>query len=385
MTAHRQDLTAPRVVLHVGAPKSGTTFLQNALWRNHEQLQEAGFTCPGQSQRDMFLAAIEVRDKARAWGLEPQEVAGRWERVCAEALASPSTTILSHELLAAADDQQVEAALAHLAGADLHLVFTARDLGRQVVSEWQERVKNGSTHTFREFQRSVTRGAARGSTGGFWAFQDLPAVLARWGAGLDPDHVHVVVAPPQGSPPDVLWRRFGEAVGFRAELYDPVAPEARANRSLGVTQIAVLRQVNQALDGRIVQPSYARVVKRFFAQGLLATYDSPRPECPARLARRLNEVARGWMQTVAEAGYQVHGELDELLSAVPDPAGATPDAVDAREQADISAAVIADLLVEVMRLRRRLGSSSPADVPREGWLTRVHRRLRPPGRSGSGG
>ena len=29
---------APRVVLHVGAPKSGTTYLQRVLWRNRDEL-----------------------------------------------------------------------------------------------------------------------------------------------------------------------------------------------------------------------------------------------------------------------------------------------------------------------------------------------------------
>src|ERR1700754_1132007 len=39
--------TCPVVYLHIGAPKSGTTFIQNVLWRNKEVLAEQGVVLPG--------------------------------------------------------------------------------------------------------------------------------------------------------------------------------------------------------------------------------------------------------------------------------------------------------------------------------------------------
>jgi hypothetical protein len=353
MTADRSD--ASRVVLHVGAPKSGTTFLQNAMWRNQAALRVSGYRCPGARQRDMFLAAIEVRGRASFWGLEPHEIEGTWRRLCAEAREFPGTTIMSHELLAAATDQQVAAARAELAGLDLHLVFTARDLDRQVVSEWQERVKNGSTQRFAGFARGISAGMRSGDfSGGFWSFHDLPGILARWGDGLPADHVHVVVAPRTGADPHELWRRFGAAVGFDAAGLDPTDPDHSTNPSLGVTEIAIMRQVNEALDGRIKQPAYAHVVKRFVSQGLLARHSSPRPTAPSELSAVLGEVAQRWIEVIGERGYQVHGDLADLLPGPPDPASPPADVVDPRAQADTSAAVIADLLVEVAQLRARV-------------------------------
>jgi hypothetical protein len=71
------DQPAPhRVMLHIGAPKSGTTFLQRALWSQRRPLREAGVTCPGTSGRDMFLAAIEVREAYEHWGQDPEALAG---------------------------------------------------------------------------------------------------------------------------------------------------------------------------------------------------------------------------------------------------------------------------------------------------------------------
>ena len=51
-------------------------------------------------------------------------------------------------------------------------------------------------------------------------------------------------------------RRFGDA-----DLHEPSAAER-----LGAAQVALLREVVTALDGRLGQPHYAHVVKRFFAQ-----------------------------------------------------------------------------------------------------------------------
>lgn len=374
-----------RVALHVGAPKSGTTFLQNALWANREELDLAGFRCPGERQREMFIAAIDVRGTARRWGMRPEEVDGTWRRLAEEAKRYAGTSIMSHELLAPADTDQATAALRWLDGVDVRLVFTARDLGRQVVSEWQERVKNGSTASFEEFQARVRRRLERGDRGGgFWSFQDLPGVLDRWGATLPPANIHVVVAPPPGADPDELWRRFGDAVGFDAASLEPSAGVVGANRTLGVAQIAILREVNAALDGRIPQPAYAHVVKRFLAQDLLARHTSPRPVCPPGLAALLRAETERWITEIGARGYQVHGDLaellpDEALDAAADAAVGDPDEVDPVTRAAISDAVLADLLVEVSQLRtrvRRLSGTAEPGAPESAPSLRARVRAR---------
>jgi hypothetical protein len=123
-----------RVVLHVGAPKSGTTYLQRALWALRSELLEQGVTCPGEGGRDMFLASIEVREVFDRWGFSREELSGTWSRLCAEARGYDGTTVMSHELLAAASEEQARAALSELDGLEVHLLLTERDLGRQIRS-----------------------------------------------------------------------------------------------------------------------------------------------------------------------------------------------------------------------------------------------------------
>ena len=52
LTRHGDD--RPRVVLHVGLPKSGTTFLQHALRRNAEALADRGVLYPQTADDVMF-------------------------------------------------------------------------------------------------------------------------------------------------------------------------------------------------------------------------------------------------------------------------------------------------------------------------------------------
>ncbi len=354
------------VVLHVGTPKSGTTFLQRALWATRDQLLDAGVRCPGDRQRDMFLAAVEVRDRHEAWGLHAADLAGTWQRLCQEARDFPGISVMSHELLAGASPDQIDAALAGLDGLDVHLVVTARDLARQVVSEWQERVKNGKPMTFATFERAILSAIeAQQFETTFWLNQHLPHILDRWAGGLPKDRVHVVVAPRRGADPLELWRRFGAAAGFDGAAIEPTLDEA-ANETLGATQVAVLRQVNEALGGRIVQPEYAHVVKRFLGQNLLTRYPTDRPACPPDLVEVLRDLSQTWVDDLTGRGYQVHGELAELLPATGTSDAPHPDQVDHHVQADVSAAVIADLLVEVGRLRdsgRETPAPAPAEVP----------------------
>ncbi|KAA1427127.1 hypothetical protein [Nocardioides antri] len=331
-----------RVVLHVGTPKSGTTFLQRALWRHREELDALGVTCAGRRHVEMFHAAIELRESHAFWGKSPEDIDGTWQRLCDGARAYPGTTIMSHELLGAARREQVEVALAALEGLDVHLVVTARDLARQVASDWQERVKNGNVVTFREFCANV--GLERHN--GFWRNQHLVGVLDRWGRDLPPENVHVVVGPPPGAAPDLLWRRFGDAAGFDASALDPTTVETTANQTLGAVQVAVLRRLNETLDGRIPQPAYSKVVKRLFAQTILAGQSSPPAQCPPELIEQLAAVATRQNGRITRRGYQVHGDLAELVPVAGAGPWTDPDAVDPEAETASAVAAIAELLIE---------------------------------------
>lgn len=318
--------SVPRVVLHVGLPKTGTTYLQTLMAENRDRLRESGVLYPFVRPGAMFHGAVEVRGSAAKFGLSDDQVAGAWAAVCERALSYDGLAVISHEVLAGATTAQVRRALAPLAGADVRVVVTARDLGRQATAHWQEEVKLGATWSFAGFEREQLRadsGPDDGPDAGgvrphFWHAQDFADCLRRWSLPG-----HLVVGPAPGAGPEVLWRRFADACGFDPSVLDPAA--APANPSLGTAEIALLRAVNEriALD----RATYLRVVKRGYAEGELALRPGPRPRAPYELGEVLRDATSRWLADVRAAGHAVHGDPADLDPVVGAPGEPGPDDV----------------------------------------------------------
>lgn len=320
------------VVLHVGLPKTGTTYLQRLLADNRDRLREAGVLYPFLRPGAMFEGAVEVRGSAAKFGLDPRQIAGTWAALCERARGFEGTTVISHEVLAGATPEQIAAALEPLHGLDVHVVVTARDLGRQATAHWQEEVKLGATMSFAEFERDQLRadtGRDAGPDAGgvrphFWHAQDFADALRRWGHGLPPERAHLVICPPPGAPREQLWTRFAESLGVDAAALDPLAVAA-SNPSLGAPEIALVRAVNRALGERLPAGVRNRIVKREWAEGVLAARDTPRPRTPAQLRETLAAPTRQWVEEVRAAGWAVHGDPADLLPVTGEPGEAAPD------------------------------------------------------------
>ena len=51
-----------RVFLHVGCPKTGTTYLQSTFWRSRDALSAQGLHLPLRGQPDHFFLSLAVRE-----------------------------------------------------------------------------------------------------------------------------------------------------------------------------------------------------------------------------------------------------------------------------------------------------------------------------------
>ena len=226
-------MSATRVLLHVGTPKTGTTHLQDVLFRNREQLATHGVHYLADRHDAHFLAALDLMQLT--WGGLEAEAAGAWGRLAKAVRHVEGTAIISHEILAHASRANVAHALdslGHGHGAEVHLVLSARDLARQIPAEWQENVKHRSTTSYARFLEQIQDPARSGKIARwFWAVQELPDILDRWGHDLPPERVHVVTVPPSAEDPGLLWRRFSQVFGLDGLELDLGAE--RANPSLG--------------------------------------------------------------------------------------------------------------------------------------------------------
>lgn len=301
-----------RILLHVGSPKTGTTFLQQVLWSQRDVAEGQGLLLPLNSFFEHFLASLDVRDLADR-PEHPDRAVGIWEQVVDEALAWPGNVLISHELFASATAEQAEKAIASFGpDTEVHVVLTARDLVRQIPAEWQEHLKHRSQKTFGDFVQDLQDD--REGKSWFWRVQDFAGVTARWGRSLPPERVHVVTVPPAGADPTILWTRFAELLRLDAASFD--IEGSRSNTSLGAEQAELLRRVNAELGQRLPLPGpYAADVKNVFAQRVLAR----RPGTKFGLDTAAEEFALRRSAEIAEAlerqQLDVIGDLDELVPA----------------------------------------------------------------------
>ena len=330
--------------MHVGLPKTGTSFLQSLVWGNPAELREQGLvvvpdpgpTAQGKAGADVMLAA---RGRLKT-GRDPVGADEVLDRFAAEvAAAGEADVLLSQEQLAGCTRKQVRALLERFGDREVHVIVTARAVSRQVPSAWQERVKSRSTLGFEEFVAGVRDRTEEAH--GFWRNQDLVAVLARWGHTLPPEQVHVVTVPSSGS--DELAARFFGVLGV-----DPArlrAAEARSNTSLGAVQAELLRRVNVALGERLPKPrlGYDRVGRWFLADKFLVAQGGRPPLLPPSAAEWCRRLGEEWSASVRAAGYAVAGDLADLLPDAAHFSGATHD-VDDAALLDAATRALADIL-----------------------------------------
>ena len=294
---------ARRVVLHVGAMKSGTSYLQRLMMNNRQLLLDRGVLLPGRVWRDQVGGVVEILERKKVANA-PRP--GAWQSLVDEMAAWDGIGLISMEFLGPVGLRRIEKVVSTLPEGAVDVIVTARDLNRSIPAMWQESLKNGQSYTFDEYLTAIRESDGPGTA--FWREQTIGAICRRWSDVLGAEHVTLVTVPPPGAPRDSLWRRFAEAVGVDSE---GVTFPASANESLGAASVEVLRRLNIRLQD-LEFPEYAPVVKHRLAKGVLA-------------GRRDLESALGfdvppWLPALSDAmigrlrdlGVRVVGDLEEL-------------------------------------------------------------------------
>ncbi len=350
--------------LHVGAPKSGSTYVQQALHANAQALAAAGTLVPGRRVDHFRLCAWTLDQHTRM--PHPRRVRSAAHQLLDETrewLAGPGerAAVISHELFAGATDDQIRRLQEQLTGATLRVHYVARPLSRTVPAEWQQAVKGGSSMTLGDFVAGVVERfdahpeqqptiiGESDLVAKFAALHDVTHVVPRWAGRVGPDNVTVVTMPPAGSGRTELWRRFLTAVGLPTDRF-AVPDDARPNVSLGAVEAEVLRRVNalRAPTSGGVSPDGATGVVRRLAHQLVQSSVSP-------VEIVLPDHARAWAQQQSErivahleaSPCRVVGDPAELLvDGVPGASSAMPEDLGPEVLSDAAIRTVAALLPE---------------------------------------
>lgn len=328
---------APRLVLHVGTMKTGTTYLQGRLFANKEKLAGLGVLLPGGSYGAQVVAAREL-------GREP----GLWAALGDEARAHGGTSVISTERLAPMRPPMVQKVRDLLDGIDVQVVVTARDLNRSIPALWQETVQNGRTWRYGEYLAGVEawrpghrEGVERPEAGRtFWRQLDLVRIVSNWRDAFGAEAVTVITLPQPGAPRDLLWERFCSVVGIEHEGFqDSTTP----NGSLGAASAMAVRRMNELLlEVDLPYPQGGQLRKRVLSKRVLAARRKDEPSIGLDVAPWLDEQTRRIERALVRLGVRVIGSVEELEPvAVP---GIHPDTLDDREVAEAAVAGLAGLV-----------------------------------------
>jgi len=292
------------VYLHVGPVKTGSTFLQDLLWRHREDLARQGYLHPAEHPNEIFLASNDVQGCAFV-RFELPEAGGAWQAVRDRVLGYPGRVILSCEILGRSTPEHIDRIAASLAPARLHVVVMARSLAAILPSLWQEKIKMVDPDVSWPDYLAAERG--RGAPA-----SDASLIVRRWRRHVPAARIHVITVPPPAAGRLLLLARFAAATGLDVTGWQP-DPEA-ANESLDLVQAELIRRLNLATAGVMDWRAQRRLVNVV----LLPRLRGAGPPLGPRLLVPASE--RGWI--AAETARRIaalrasqaviHGDLAEL-------------------------------------------------------------------------
>jgi hypothetical protein len=331
------------VVLHVGLMKSGTTFVQTALFDNKPALAEQGVLVPGKGWGQQAGA---VKHLLASDG----EVGQRWDRLAAEIASGPPRSVISMEFLGPARPSVRRRAVRSLRPARVEVVCTVRDLNRSLAAMWQETLQNGRWWTWADYlagaeQARPELGREPDSLAGktFWRQQDAVRVCRAW--LQQADQVTLVTLPHPGASPRELLERFAEAAGLDAT---PLALAQPANESLGAASALTLRALNEALAERGLEfPAGQILRKRVIAKQILASRRSVEPRIGLPVTPWVTEASLAMRERLGALPVRLVGSWDDL-----DPVpveGVDPADVPAEEVAQAAIAALTGIVERRVR------------------------------------
>lgn len=335
---------ADRVFIHLGLPKTGTSYLQTILWSSRPRLRQDGLLLPGQERRDHLWASRVVREDPNL-AHAPAQHRSSWQRLRQEIRAWPGPALISHEFFAAASQEQATRMIADLGTSDVDLVVTAREPLGLFTASWQESLKNRRTTPLAAYSRAVSEDP---NVIWNWRTLDLRLVLQRWAKELAPERVHVIAMDPRGER-DALWHDFGGVLGLDATGYD--LAQSFPNESMGVVEAETLRRVNEHLGSFSSAFDRGVYIRTFLADERLVPRGGERYWPDETQIEDCRRRGRRAVRFIRERGFEVHGSLESLLVPEELESRREPSSVTDAEVAGVAVELVARLLEDVRELR----------------------------------
>jgi hypothetical protein len=335
---------AKRLFVHVGAMKSGTTYLQGLFSRNRDRLEESGLRWVRASRAEVtqLREAGQPITSGTSMARRLRTAAEGWDGdlLCSMELMGTRGPRFQRRLVAASGADEV------------HIIVTGRDLSRVIPSRWQTTTHNGHSWTWADYLRAVCSddpdATAPGRT--FWKHQDLPRMFRTWSAVAEPHRMHLATVPANSTDRHLLWHRFAEILGIDPTGYGDPKP-GRANPSLSMAAAEVLRRVNTLVDDLSYQQYRRGVTNMAYRMFGERPADEPPLQVPAAYRDWVEQRARRMNDEIKNLEVNIIGDLDDLLPTSPAPNGVQSVEIGNAEMLDTAVTGLAAMARVLARTR----------------------------------
>ena len=265
-------------LIHIGPPKTGTTYLQGAFHGNREAVSAQGVHYAGRGRQPIEAVQAGLGRPSRRTG----KVASRsmWQHLVDEINgAGDQRVLLSSERFSEANPTAIRSIVEDLGPDRVHIAVTLRPLGRILSSHWQQKVQSGLPIPFDEFLEQVLGDPdSDRSKSLFWVGQRHDQLIARWAEVVGPQNVTVIALDERDH--DMVLRVFEQLLGLESGTL--VADGDRTNRSMTLAEIEIVRAFNEQFFAEgLSRPLHARVM-HLGGQASIGTSPSSRPASRVR-------------------------------------------------------------------------------------------------------
>ena len=310
----------PKLFLHVGFHKTGTTSLQDILNRNRKELLSQGIIYPKTRKfRAQHEFAWSVGQRGWGWKQFGGSQAGPApaKRMYRLLRSSKQDVVISSEFLSELKPEQIKKLVTSIGTLDLKVIFTVRPVAKILPSAYQQEIKNGSKLTYdRWLKRVLEPEKENRNKTRFWTRHSHHIEIAKWAEVVGKDRISVIIS--DESKPEFLTDTFFELVGAKTESFRESKKET-VNRSMDLAEIELLRRINEKFDRNLGWDEYVADIRSTIVKTW--TQSIPSENSPGRLANpeifkdRIEQKAKEVTEGIKALGVEVFGDVESLSKA----------------------------------------------------------------------
>ena len=309
----------PRLIIHAGFHKSGTTALQEAFDAQSEELKAAGIVYPNIGRKAHHRVAWALTQRPWGWNKRGGERTSRkhWSDLAKSVNASNAETILiSSEFFSELDGDAIRTIFSEIKNRKIQVLFTVRPLVKLLGSSYQQYLKYGIKADYTTWLHSVLdKPGVSKINPTFWQRHFHGQVVARWVDVLGAQNATVIIV--DESKPEFLFDSMNEYLGLPKGFLK--AQETGSNRSLTMEEIALLIEINKRFPKEREWNEYEVFIRDGYIRRLTdhvkPSADSGKLPTPAWAIQKGNEVGAQNKAELIATGAKIIGDLDSLDSA----------------------------------------------------------------------